>query len=275
MPYFVIGMPLIIIFADVLHWFPTSGMLKLGARVHIGPSTSSLDFLAPPHAAADDGVARADRPVLDPHALVDHRDRSARTTSRRPGRRACRDRGSCAPHAFPNALLPTVTLIAINLGYVVAGAITVEVVFNWPGLGTLTVDALDGARLPGPAGRLPAPVDHRRPRQPVADLLYGVPRPAGPVVTAAARRAAGRLPRRALAPAGPVGRARSSASSRAGRTASSASSILVVFAILALAPAAVRRAAPDRDDRDRRAVSSRRSRRTSSARTSSAGTSST
>ena len=45
-------------------------------------------------------------------------------------------------HALPNALLPTVTLIAINLGYVVAGAITVEVVFNWPGLGTLTVDAL-------------------------------------------------------------------------------------------------------------------------------------
>jgi peptide/nickel transport system permease protein len=45
-------------------------------------------------------------------------------------------------HALPNALLPTVTLIAINLGYVVAGAITVEVVFNWPGLGTLTVEAL-------------------------------------------------------------------------------------------------------------------------------------
>jgi peptide/nickel transport system permease protein len=48
-------------------------------------------------------------------------------------------------HAFPNAMLPMVTIIAINLGYVVAGAITAEVVFNWPGLGTLTVDAL-GAR---------------------------------------------------------------------------------------------------------------------------------
>jgi peptide/nickel transport system permease protein len=48
-------------------------------------------------------------------------------------------------HAFPNALLPMVTIIAINLGYVVAGAITAEVVFNWPGLGSLTVDAL-GAR---------------------------------------------------------------------------------------------------------------------------------
>ena len=51
-------------------------------------------------------------------------------------------------HAFPNALLPTVSLIAINLGYVVAGAITVEVVFNWPGLGTLTVEALTARDYP-------------------------------------------------------------------------------------------------------------------------------
>ena len=50
-------------------------------------------------------------------------------------------------HALPNALLPTVSLVAINLGYVVAGAITVEVVFNWPGLGTLTVEAPRGPRL--------------------------------------------------------------------------------------------------------------------------------
>jgi peptide/nickel transport system permease protein len=46
-------------------------------------------------------------------------------------------------HAFPNALLPMVTIIAINLGYVVAGAITAEIVFNWPGLGTLTINALE------------------------------------------------------------------------------------------------------------------------------------
>jgi peptide/nickel transport system permease protein len=51
-------------------------------------------------------------------------------------------------HALPNALLPTVTLVAINLGYVVAGAITVEVVFNWPGLGTLTVEALSARDYP-------------------------------------------------------------------------------------------------------------------------------
>jgi peptide/nickel transport system permease protein len=51
-------------------------------------------------------------------------------------------------HALPNAMLPTVSLIAINLGYVVAGAITVEVVFNWPGLGTLTVEALQSRDYP-------------------------------------------------------------------------------------------------------------------------------
>jgi peptide/nickel transport system permease protein len=51
-------------------------------------------------------------------------------------------------HAFPNALLPMVTLIAINLGYVVAGAITAEIVFNWPGIGTLTVQALDARDYP-------------------------------------------------------------------------------------------------------------------------------
>jgi peptide/nickel transport system permease protein len=51
-------------------------------------------------------------------------------------------------HALPNAMLPTVTLVAINLGYVVAGAITVEVVFNWPGLGTLTVEALSARDYP-------------------------------------------------------------------------------------------------------------------------------
>jgi peptide/nickel transport system permease protein len=51
-------------------------------------------------------------------------------------------------HALPNAMLPAVTLVAINLGYVIAGAITVELVFGWPGLGTLTVEALNSRDYP-------------------------------------------------------------------------------------------------------------------------------
>lgn len=45
-------------------------------------------------------------------------------------------------HAFPNALLPSVTVIFLQLGGVVGGAITVETVFSWPGLGYLTFQAL-------------------------------------------------------------------------------------------------------------------------------------
>ncbi len=51
-------------------------------------------------------------------------------------------------HAVPNALLPTVTLIFLNLGLVVSGAVTVEAVFSWPGLGQLMFTALQVPDLP-------------------------------------------------------------------------------------------------------------------------------
>jgi peptide/nickel transport system permease protein len=45
-------------------------------------------------------------------------------------------------HAMRNAMLPMVTLIALNLAFTVSGAIQVEQVFSWPGIGNLTVDAV-------------------------------------------------------------------------------------------------------------------------------------
>jgi peptide/nickel transport system permease protein len=51
-------------------------------------------------------------------------------------------------HAVPNALLPTVTVIALTLGYVLGGAIGVEEVFAWPGMGRLTVDAIHDKDFP-------------------------------------------------------------------------------------------------------------------------------
>jgi peptide/nickel transport system permease protein len=51
-------------------------------------------------------------------------------------------------HAVPNALLPVVTLIAINFGFVLSGAIAVEAIFSWPGLGLATFNALQGPDLP-------------------------------------------------------------------------------------------------------------------------------
>jgi peptide/nickel transport system permease protein len=46
-------------------------------------------------------------------------------------------------HGFRNALLPIVTLIALSLGFVIGGAITIEYVFSYPGIGLATVEAID------------------------------------------------------------------------------------------------------------------------------------
>jgi peptide/nickel transport system permease protein len=51
-------------------------------------------------------------------------------------------------HAVPNALLPVVTLIAINFGFILSGAIAVETIYSWPGLGLLTYNSLRGPDLP-------------------------------------------------------------------------------------------------------------------------------
>ncbi|MGW0733529.1 ABC transporter permease [Streptomyces sp. NPDC002851] len=51
-------------------------------------------------------------------------------------------------HAVPNALLPTVTLLFVNLGHVIAGQILVETVYSWPGLGGLFYEALSIPDLP-------------------------------------------------------------------------------------------------------------------------------
>lgn len=51
-------------------------------------------------------------------------------------------------HAVPNALLPTVTLVFMQFGMVISGAVSVEAVFSWPGLGQLLYTSLQGPDLP-------------------------------------------------------------------------------------------------------------------------------
>ena len=46
-------------------------------------------------------------------------------------------------HGFRNALLPIVTLIALSLGFIIGGSITIEYVFSYPGIGLETVEAID------------------------------------------------------------------------------------------------------------------------------------
>ena len=52
------------------------------------------------------------------------------------------DRRVVRRHAFRNALLPMVTLVALDLGYIVGGAVLIEVIFSWPGIGLAMYDAI-------------------------------------------------------------------------------------------------------------------------------------
>ena len=49
---------------------------------------------------------------------------------------------------MPNAFLPAFTLIFLSFGYVLGGAIVIESVFSWPGLGRLTYDAINSLDYP-------------------------------------------------------------------------------------------------------------------------------
>ena len=91
----------------------------------------------------------------------------------RPGQGSARHRRCATGTPCRNALLPTTTVIALNIGFVVSGAITIETVFSIPGLGLLATDALEvpdywvlqGTFLVASAGVILANL--------VANLLYG------------------------------------------------------------------------------------------------------
>jgi peptide/nickel transport system permease protein len=146
MPYFVIGMPLIIIFAAGLGWFPTSGMQTVGGgeKPFLVGLLDLASHLALPLATVALGLI-GQYSILMRSAIIETRNEDYITTARAKG---LPDGRILRSHAFPNAMLPMVTLVAINLGYVIAGAITAEIVFSWPGLGTLTITALSARDYP-------------------------------------------------------------------------------------------------------------------------------
>ena len=141
MPYFLLGMGLLLVFAVWLGWFPVYGMFTPGATYDsiLDQTVDFLWHLALPLATVALGLI-GQYSIVMRSSIVDTLGEDYVTTARAKG---LHDRRVLRKHALPNAMLPMATLIAINLGFVIAGAITVEVVFNWPGLGTLTVQALE------------------------------------------------------------------------------------------------------------------------------------
>ncbi len=77
-------------------------------------------------------------------------------------------------HAVPNALLPVVSLSALNFGYVLSGAIAVEAIFSWPGLGQATLEAIRGPDFPMLQGLFLLFSASMILANLLVDLLYGV-----------------------------------------------------------------------------------------------------
>src|SRR3990172_8070230 len=143
-PDFLLGMVLLLLGAAL--GLPTFGMLTAGGSyADIWARLGDLAaHLALPLATVSLGLV-GQYAIVMRSSIVETLTEDYVTTARAMG---LRDGTVLRAHALPNALLPTVSLIAINLGYVIAGAVTVEVVFNWPGLGSLAVGALSARDYP-------------------------------------------------------------------------------------------------------------------------------
>lgn len=146
MPSFWLGMILLIIFSTTFGMFPGNGMVTPG-MAGADPMARFADLvghLILPGVTYSIGYI-GQYSLLMRSSIIEVLAEDYVQTARAKGLTETRILRS---HALPNALLPTVTLVAINLGYIWAGAITVEEVFSWPGLGTLTVSALESRDYP-------------------------------------------------------------------------------------------------------------------------------
>ncbi|MFF7185385.1 ABC transporter permease [Streptomyces sp. NPDC008222] len=146
-PSFWLGLLLIIVFAvgagPVPGLFPTGGM-ESGGEEGLAYAVDVAHHLVLPVLTLI-AVQYGETLLVTRSALLDEMGSDYLTTARAKG---LRDDLVRRRHAVPNALLPTVTLIFVNLGRTVAGVILVETVFSWPGLGGLFYQALSVPDLP-------------------------------------------------------------------------------------------------------------------------------
>jgi len=131
LPNFLMGPLLILLFAVWLGWFPVSGREGLGSLVLPAITLGSA------MAAILSRMLRAT--LLE--VLGEDYIRTARAKGLGP-------RVVIWRHALRNALLPVITLLGLQLGALLAGAVITEAVFSWPGIGLLIIEAIQGRDYP-------------------------------------------------------------------------------------------------------------------------------
>ncbi|WNI14232.1 ABC transporter permease [Actinacidiphila sp. ITFR-21] len=126
-PAFYLGLLAVLLLAVRLGWFPTAGYGSFSAAVL--PTLVLTASIVP-------GITRIYRAQI-----LEVRDDDHVVTAVAKGIPPLQVR---LRHIALNALGPAVALIGLQLGGVVAGAVTVEVIFNWPGMGQLLVSSING-----------------------------------------------------------------------------------------------------------------------------------
>jgi peptide/nickel transport system permease protein len=147
LPTFWLGLVLLLVFGQWLHWFPVGGItdpvlydaLPLGGKVldrlrHLALPALTLGLVGA------GGTARFQRAALL-EALGQDYVRTARA-------KGLPERAVLVRHALRDALLPVISLLGLALPFLLTGAVLVETVFSWPGLGKLAADAISARDYP-------------------------------------------------------------------------------------------------------------------------------
>ena len=130
-PQFVVALLLLYVFAATFGWFPMSGY---GTPAHVVLPALTLGLL---------GAGWYARMVRS--AMIDVLNQDYVRTARAKGLRRAR---VILRHALPNALLPIVAMIGIDIGQFMGGVVVVEAVYGWPGIGQLAWQAIQQVDVP-------------------------------------------------------------------------------------------------------------------------------
>lgn len=139
LPEFVTGLVLIEVFARRLHWLPANSSIRVESTF-----SEALPMLILPALTAT-LVLLAYIARLTRAGVVEELKRPYVRTATLKG---LPRRTVIGKHVLRNALLPTITVVAISFGWLISGLIVIENVFNYPGIGRLLVFSIDRRDLP-------------------------------------------------------------------------------------------------------------------------------
>jgi len=159
MPIFWLGIMLIMLFSVFLKWLPSGGRLSIGVEIQTITNLLLLDsLLTGNYSGFVDALKHIIMPAVAlatiPAAIITRMTRSSMLDVlqedyiRTASAKGLAEGVVLFRHALKNAFLPVITIIGIQAGTLLAGAVLTETIFSWPGIGKWVYDAILGRDYP-------------------------------------------------------------------------------------------------------------------------------